>query len=141
MERFSKIKCWLLARLMYSSFVKRRIQKRAEEGQQLRFGDFEVKYVIGNGKNFDFGVDYVRCSIYQFMQDQGAEEFAPYVCMSDIALSDALGWGLIRTETLADGRERCDFRFKKGGRTQISSKTPEVQATIEKIIKKEASQF
>ena len=137
MERFSKIKHWLLARLMYSSFVKRRVKKRAEEGQQLRFGDFEVKYVIGDGKNFDFGVDYVGCGIYKFMQAQGAEEFAPYVCMSDIALSDALGWGLIRTETLADGCERCDFRFKKGGKTQISSRTPGVQATIERIIKKE----
>jgi len=71
------------------------------------------------------------------MLDQGAEEFAPYVCMSDIALSDAMGWGLIRTGTLADGCETCDFRFKKGGKTQISSKTPEVQATIEKIKKKE----
>jgi len=140
MEKFSKIKRWLFARLMYSSFVKRIVQKRAEKGQLLRIGDFEVKYLIGDGENFDFGVDYVGCSIYKFMQDQGAEEFAPYVCMSDIALSDAMGWGLIRTETLADGCERCDFRFKKGGKTQISSKTPEVQATIEKIRKKEASQ-
>lgn len=137
MEQFPKIKRWLLARFMYSSFVKRRMRKRAEEGQQHRFGDFEVKYVIGDGKNFDFGVDYIGCGIYKFMQEQGAKEFAPYVCMSDIALSDALGWGLIRTETLADGYERCDFRFKKGGKTQISSKTPEVQTTIERIIKKE----
>jgi hypothetical protein len=57
--------------------------------------------------------------------------------MSDIALSDAMEWGLIRTETLADGCERCDFRFKKRGKTQISSKTSEVQAMIEKIKKKE----
>ena len=137
MERFSKIKRWFLTRLLYSGFMIRRMQKRAEEGRQIRFGDFEVKYVIGDGKNFDFGVDYVGCGIYKFMQDQGAEEFAPYSCMSDIPLSDALGWGLIRTETLADGCERCDFRFKKGGKTQISSRTPGVQATIERIIKKE----
>lgn len=140
MEKFSKIKRWLFARLMFSSLVKRRIKKRAEKGQRLRFGDFEVKYVIGNGKSFDFGVDYVACGDYKFVHDQGAEEFAPYVCMSDIALGDAMGWGLIRTETLADGCERCDFRFKKGAKTQISSRTPEVQATIEKIRKKEISQ-
>jgi hypothetical protein len=140
MEKFPKIKRWLLAHLMYSNIVKRRMQKRAEEGQQPKFGDFEVKYVIGNGESFDFGVDYVACGNYKFMQDQGAEEFAPYVCMSDIALSDALGWGLIRTETLADGSERCDFRFKKGGKTQISSKTPKVQSTIEGISKEEVKQ-
>jgi hypothetical protein len=53
--------------------------------------------------------------------------------MSDIALSDALGWGLIRTQTLADGCSHCDFRFKKDGETRISSKTPEVQATIGRV--------
>ena len=140
MERFPKIKRWLLARFMFSSLVKKMARKRALKGQQIKTGDFETRLVVGDGKNFDFGVDYVACGNYKFVQNQGAEEFAPYVCMSDIALGDAMGWGLIRTETLADGGERCDFRFKKGGKTQISSKTPEVQATIEKIRKKEATQ-
>ena len=138
MKQFPKIKRWLLARYMFSSLVKKITRKRAEKGQQIKTGDFEVRYVIGDGKEFDFGVDYVACGNYKFVLDQGAEEFAPYVCMSDIALSNALGWGLIRTETLADGCERCDFRFKKGGKTRISSKTPEVQSTIERISKKEA---
>jgi hypothetical protein len=75
----------------------------------------------------------VACGNYSFAKAHGAEEFAPYVCMSDIALSDALGWGLIRTQTIADGCESCDFRFKKGSETKISSKTPQVQATIVKI--------
>ena len=138
MEKLPRIKRWLFGDLMYSGIARRRMRKLSEAGRRLRFGNFEIKYVVGDGKNFDFGVDYVACGIYKFMQEQGAEEFAPYVCMSDIALSDAMGWGLIRTETLADGCERCDFRFKKGGKTQISSKTPEVQATIDRVIKKEA---
>jgi 2-iminoacetate synthase ThiH len=58
--------------------------------------------------------------------------------MSDIALSDAMGWGLIRTQTLADGCHYCDFRFKKGAVTQISSKTLEVQDAIDRIRDKEA---
>ncbi len=138
MKQFPKIKRWLLARFMFSSLVKKIARKRAEKGQQIKTGDFEVRYVIGDGEEFDFGVDYVACGNYNFVLEQGAEEFAPYVCMSDIALSNALGWGLIRTETLADGCERCDFRFKKGGETQISSKTPEVQSTIERTSKKES---
>jgi len=140
MKKFPKIKRWLLTRLMYSRFLQRRMKKRAEAGQQMEFGNFTTKYVIGDGKNFNWGVDYIACGNYKFVQDQGAGEFAPYVCMSDIALGDALGWGLIRTETLADGCERCDFRFKKGGKTQISSKTSEVQTTIERIQKKESPQ-
>jgi hypothetical protein len=47
---------------------------------------------------------------------------------------------LIRTQTLADGCDYCDFRFKKGAVTQISSKTPEVQDAIERIRDKEAEQ-
>ena len=106
----------------------------------MKFGDFEVKYIVGDGKDFDWGVDYVACGNYNFMKSQGAEEFAPYVCMSDIALGDALGWGLTRTQTIADGCQSCDFRFKKGSKTMISSKTPEVQETIERIKKMEDSQ-
>jgi hypothetical protein len=56
--------------------------------------------------------------------------------MSDIPLGDALDWGLIRTHTIADGYKTCDFRFKKGAKTQISSKTPAVQETIERISEK-----
>jgi len=138
MKQFPRVKRWLLGRIMRSGILMKRMRKLAETGTQPRFGDFEVRYVIGDGKEFDWGVDYVACGNYKFVLEQGAEDFAPYVCMSDIALSDALGWGLIRTETLADGRERCDFRFKKGEETQISSKTSEVQSTIERISKKEA---
>ncbi|MHC4462961.1 MAG: L-2-amino-thiazoline-4-carboxylic acid hydrolase [Planctomycetota bacterium] len=120
---------------MNSRFLKRRVRRRAERNEQLKFGDFEVRYLIGDGEEFDWGVDYVACGNYNFMKVQGSEEFAPYVCMSDIALSDALGWGLIRTQTIADGCQSCDFRFKKGSKTRISSKTPEVQSVIEKILK------
>ena len=43
------------------------------------------------------------------------------------------GWGLIRTQTLADGCDYCDFRMKRDAATQITSKTPEVQKAIERI--------
>lgn len=133
MEAYPAWKIWLLHKLMFSGLMKRRVRKRAASDEPLRLGDFEVRYLLGDGDNFDWGVDYVGCANYEFMKSQGAGEFAPYVCMSDIALSEALGWGLTRTQTLADGCECCDFRFKEGAVTHISSRTPEVQATIERI--------
>jgi hypothetical protein len=135
MQKFSKLKRWILKKLMFSNFLMRRVKGREDRQEQLKFGDFEVRYLIGDGKEFDWGVDYVACGHYTFLKAQGAEEFAPYVCLSDMALGDALGWGLIRTHTIADGCERCDFRFKKGSETKISSKTPQVQATIERMSK------
>ena len=137
MAEYSKIKRWLLKKLMFSPFLKRIVKMRADKNVQMKVGDFQIRYITGDGKEFDWGVDYVKCGNFNFLKDQGAEEFAPYVCMSDIALGDALGWGLIRTQTIADGFETCDFRFKKGSESRISSKTPEVQQTIERIKRQE----
>jgi len=141
--RLAEIPQWkrsLLRRFMFSRLVRKIVRKRAREQEKVRFGDFEVEYVISEGDEFDFGVNYLQCGNYAFVKTHGGEEFAPYVCMSDIALSEAMGWGLTRTQTLADGCPHCDFRFKKGAATQISSKTPEVQETIDRIHKKEAEQ-
>jgi len=133
-------KRWLLGRLMFSNPIKKIMARRARQQQKVSFGDFEVEYVIGEGDDFDLGVNYLQCGNHRFVMQHGGEAFAPYVCMSDIALSDAMGWGLIRTQTIADGCHYCDFRFKKGAATQISSKTPEVQDAIERIRAKEAEQ-
>jgi hypothetical protein len=137
MKKFPAFKGWLLTQLMYSGVMKRRIRKRVKTNTHIRSGEFEVKYIIDDGTEFDYGIDYVACGNYKFALEQGVEEFAPYICMSDIALGKALGWGLTRTETLADGCSQCDFRFKKGGDLRISSKTPEVQETIDRIAQKE----
>ncbi len=126
-------KRWLLRNLMFSSLMKKIVERRAKQQQKVSFGDFEVEYLISEGDDFDLGVNYLKCGNHSLAMKHGGEEFAPYICMSDIALSDALGWGLIRSQTLADGCHYCDFRFKKGATTQISSKTPEVQAVIERI--------
>ena len=133
MQAYPAWKNWLLRKLMFSRLMMRRVRKRASMENPMQLGDFQVRYLLGDGESFDWGVDYVACENYEFMKRQGAEEFAPYVCMSDIALGEALGWGLTRTQTLADGCDRCDFRFKKGGGTHISSRTPGVQETIERI--------
>ena len=137
MTHYPAIKRWLLKRVMFSGIIKQRFQQRAESGEIHNLGDFQVRFVSGGGEDFDFGVDYLACGIHNFVRAHGGEEFAPYVCMSDIALSDAMDWGLTRTETLADGCLRCNFRFKKGGTTQISSTIPAVQKTIDRIATRE----
>ena len=133
MEQLPRWKRWLLGRFMFSGLVRRMVRRREKRNELVRAGDFELRYVTGDGSDFDFGVDYVRCGNLELAKKLGAQAFAPYVCMSDIVLSDALGWGLTRTQTLADGCSHCDFRFKQKGATHISSKTPEVQETIERI--------
>ncbi len=116
---------------MFSPITKFRARRISKKTLKKPMGGFVLKYVEGDGEAFDWGVDYLACSILKFVEKQGVSEFAPYVCMSDVPMSDVMGWGLIRSETLADGCVRCDFRFKKGGLTMVSSRTNDVHATIE----------
>lgn len=125
-EAMPKLLRRLIGWYLFTGFVKSRARKIA--GRDL--GGFTIEYIEEEG---DWGVNYRRCAIYDFLKEQDAEDFAPYVCLSDIALSDAMGWGLKRTETLADGCDKCDFRFRRGAQTEISSRISEVQATIDKI--------
>jgi hypothetical protein len=138
LEAFPQWKRRLLRCFMFSRFVRKIVARRARKKQKMSLGDCEIEYLIGERDEFDFGVNYLQCGNLNLVKRHGAEEFAPYVCMSDIALSEAMGWGLIRTQTLADGCPHCDFRFKEGAATQISSKTPQVQEAIERIRRKEA---
>jgi hypothetical protein len=75
---------------MFSGLVRKIMKRRARKQQRVRFGDFEVEYLTSEGNEFDFGVNYLQCSKYNFVKRYGGEDFAPYVCMSDIALSDAM---------------------------------------------------
>ncbi len=107
---------------MFSQRYQRKLRERAMESQlhPLPRG-YIFSYVEGDGVNFDFGVDYHRCATLNFLREQGAEEIAPYLCALDQFSSELLGWGLTRTSTLAEGGAVCDFRFKQGGPTRISS--------------------
>lgn len=51
----------------------------------------------------------------------------PYICLTDKIWADVLGYGLVRTKTLADGFDRCDFRLTKDGVTKVDSPVWEEQ--------------
>lgn len=125
---------FLLRQLIPVNFSRRyidRIRKGAVESQERRYPDGNVlSFVEGDGRNFDYGVDYLECASCKFFAKQGASEIAPYLCPVDILYSEALGWGLTRTMTLAEGAPKCDFRFKRGGKTNVA--VPQsLQALIE----------
>ena len=97
------------------------LRKHAAESHQRAYpGDYVFDYVPGDGREFDYGVDYLECATVKFLRAQGAAELAPYLCAADKLYSDKLGWGLIRTNTLAEGANCCDFRFKRGGPTRVA---------------------
>ena len=102
-----------------SKFNQRGVRQKAAISQQRRYpGDWVREYVEGDGHTFVWGTNYAECGIVKFLHSQGADELAPYLCLTDYALFGALGIDLERTTTLAEGGPRCDFRLKKGPATR-----------------------
>jgi len=113
----------LMGWLWFSRLFLRRVRKRAAESQQRQYpGGYVFTYIEGNGRDFDWGIDYAECSSCKLLKAQDAMELAPYICAVDKVSSELLGWGLTRTMTLAEGFEKCDFRFKKGGQTRVETR-------------------
>jgi len=105
----------------FSRYYLERLRKRAKESRAREYPEgYVYNFIEGDGKTFDYGVDYLECASCKFLAKYGAPELALYLCPVDILYSKALGWGLMRTQTLAEGADKCDFRFKKGGPTKVA---------------------
>jgi hypothetical protein len=76
--------------------------------------DWVMIFVEGNEQDFTYGVDVTECAILKYLTVQGAPELARYLCLTDYITSEAMGRGLVRYKTLAEGCEICDFRYKQG---------------------------
>ena len=115
----------LLFRFPLNRLAKHKLKLWAEESQKRRYpDDFVLNYVEGDGKTFDFGIDYTECAICKFWRKQGAEEMLPYICLVDFLSSELITkTGLVRSMTLAEGFERCDFRFKRDRKPMNKQKT------------------
>lgn len=96
----------------------------AKRSAKTPVGGWIFDFVEGEKGRFDYGVDYKRCAIRELAIEHGAAEFAPFICLADIQGSELFGWGLHRDETLAQGGSQCDFRFRRGGETQIKVRLP-----------------
>jgi hypothetical protein len=76
--------------------------------------DWVLTFVEGNGQDFTYGVDVTECAIQKYLTKQGAPELTRYLCLTDYVVSEAMGRGLVRDKTLAEGCAVCNFRYKQG---------------------------
>jgi hypothetical protein len=92
----------------------------AARSQQRQYpGDWVMTFVEGDGQDFTYGVDVTECAILKYLTVQGAQQLAPYLCLADYVTSEALGRGLVRNSTLAEGCASCDFRYRCGRATYL----------------------
>jgi hypothetical protein len=122
LNSYPRVVRWLIGKGSFSKFFLRAAKKSAMESQKrLNPEGYVYSFIEGDGSEFDYGIDYTECGGCKFLHKQGASELAPYICTADIVYSKVFGWGLTRTKTIAEGYEKCDFRFKKGGKTRVAS--------------------
>ena len=76
--------------------------------------DWVMTFVEGDGQDFTYGVDVTECAIQKYLTAQGAPELTRYLCLTDYLSSEAMGRGLVRYKTLAEGCAVCDFHYQKG---------------------------
>lgn len=104
-----------IARIVYRPS---RLERAARRSQARRYpSDFVFEFVEGDGKTFDYGIDFTECAYQKFLHAQGADEWTPYGCELDYVMAELMGYGFQRTKTLAWGCDRCDMRFSKQGTT------------------------
>lgn len=119
----------LMGHLYMSQLWRARLRRKALASQARQYpGDFVYAVVPGDDQGAAWGVDYLECGLVKYLQAQGADEFAPYMCVLDFLLFPAMGIALERQGTLAQGCARCDFRFHSGGAVGATALVPPAEA-------------
>ena len=110
----------IVGRLKYGGSYTSRLRLAVEDSQKGQYPCGWVgTFVKGNGHQFDYGIDMTECGIWKSYVAHNAQELAPYMCLSDYVVSKAFDRGLVRHYTIAEGGDRCDFRYKKGRETFV----------------------
>ncbi len=66
-----------------------------------------------------FALNITQCAICSLAAEHDCRECVPMICKVDSKLSEAMNWGLTRTQTIAGGAKYCDFVFTKGAVTNV----------------------
>lgn len=76
---------------------------------------FRVRVITAKEETlgFGYGVDILECGICKLFARHGFSKYAVLLCEVDYITSSLAGLQLVRTGTIANGAEKCDFRFKK----------------------------
>ncbi len=110
----------IVGHFKYGRKYEEKLRQAAAGSQERRYpGDFVMSFIEGDSQDFDYGLDITECAICKLYAAQGVERLSRYMCLSDYVVSKAFNRGLVRHTTLAEGADRCDFRFRSGRETFV----------------------
>ena len=99
-----------------SYFTEKRMvarRKWSKETYEHKYKNDWVVDILEKTDDYDFGMDYHECGVCKLCQDEGCPELAQYLCKLDFMTAEIMGIKLERTMTLAEGFDKCDFRYSK----------------------------
>ena len=85
--------------------------KWAEESKKRKNENNWVLDVLPSCEDYDLGYDYHECGICKICKDEVCFELAKYLCQLDFMMADLMNAKLVRTTTIAEGGDLCDFRY------------------------------
>jgi len=78
--------------------------------------DYNLTYIGGDGKEFDWGFDYTQCSSdLLFKKYEATDLLIHLICQMDFIAGEALYAGYYRTMIIPEGAPMCDLRWKWEG--------------------------
>jgi len=106
---------WAYRWYYFSHFHQKHLSQAAAQSQKRQYpGDWVFSYMGGIGHAYDFGVDITECAILKFYRaNRVDDEYLPYLCKMDHAMSNILSLGIIRDGTLAEGASICNCRWTR----------------------------
>jgi hypothetical protein len=93
-------------------FLKRMDKKISVKGHA---NGFLAKVITDKAETYGlgYGIDIVECGICKLFKKHNAQKYASILCEVDKLTSSLAKLVLIQTGTIANGADKCDFRFKK----------------------------
>ena len=105
------------------NFQKKKI-KKDKISNEMSDSEFNWNTETVQGRDQDeYRVNYHKCGLCALVRQENCVELLPYMCKLDYILIEQMGAVLIRTKTLANGDNMCDFYIcKKGSKWENASK-------------------
>lgn len=83
----------------------------AESSKNSTYENDWVVEVYESCEAYEYGCDYIECGVCKLCKDEKCFELAKYLCRLDFLMAEIMGMKLVRTKTLAEGYDCCDFRY------------------------------
>lgn len=84
-----------------------------EETHKRKYPNDWVVTVLEKTDEYELGYDYEECGVCKLCTQENAFELAHFLCRMDFIQADIMGMKLVRTKTIADGGDICDFRYSR----------------------------